>query len=120
MTTSPATATAPPPGSLEIMLGGFAIVLVVLALLWVITAIVGGIFRRNGRRKAAAGAHAVSESTSSSSLYDGSVPQRHLAVIAAAVYTCIDDSARIVSIRPARSDWSAEGRRQIFASHRVR
>jgi hypothetical protein len=56
------------------------------------------------------------------------IPNEIVAVIAAAVDTVMNGPHRILSITPTAGDgfsqsstaWSAEGRRQIFQSHRVR
>jgi len=43
-----------------------------------------------------------------------------IAVISAAAYTMLGASARVVSIKPASSEWGSEGRRVIFDSHKTR
>ena len=51
------------------------------------------------------------------------VAQETVAAISAAVHTTLRSRLRILSvgqISPDRQAWSAEGRRQVFASHKVR
>jgi hypothetical protein len=51
------------------------------------------------------------------------VAQETVAAISAAVHTTLRSRLRILSvgqISPERQAWSAEGRRQVFASHKVR
>jgi hypothetical protein len=46
-----------------------------------------------------------------------------VAAISAAVHTTLRSRLRILSVgqvSPDRQAWSAEGRRQVFASHKVR
>jgi Na+-transporting methylmalonyl-CoA/oxaloacetate decarboxylase gamma subunit len=46
---------------------------------------------------------------------------RYIAVIAAAIHCVVNGRKhRIVSIHSSDSNWAAEGRRQIFSSHKVR
>jgi hypothetical protein len=47
---------------------------------------------------------------------------RVVAVVSAAVYVTLGTHHKIISIRPSgdRQAWSAEGRRSIFQSHRIR
>jgi hypothetical protein len=53
---------------------------------------------------------------------DGVAPET-VAAISAAVHTTLRSRLRIISVgqvNPDRQAWSAEGRRQVFASHKVR
>jgi hypothetical protein len=56
-------------------------------------------------------------------------PALRVAIIAASVATVVSEPHRIVQIRPIaeneavdllRNPWATEGRRQIYASHRIR
>jgi Na+-transporting methylmalonyl-CoA/oxaloacetate decarboxylase gamma subunit len=128
--------------TLEVVGVGFSFVMVVLALLALVTALIGAIFIRIDVRAsaAAAAASAAAAAEAAEALkaatsdpealdYESSVATASesgedpalVAVIAAAVHTVIGDRAhRIVSIRPRGPGWAQEGRRQIFSSHRVR
>ncbi len=115
------------------MLAGIVLVMSVLSMMSLGTAGIGKIFIALSRREAtatqqkqaqaeeerrtvAAAAAAVAAVTS-----PAQAGNPHLvAVIAAAAHATLGSSARVVSIRPAENEWGAEGRRQIFASHRTR
>ena len=45
---------------------------------------------------------------------------RLVAVIAAAAYVSLGQNVSIVSIQPVSAEWSTQGRRDIFLSHRIR
>ncbi len=132
----------------SIMIVGFLLVVVVLALLAAITSALGALFARQAAREAAraadfsrqaadskaqAGQSASSPSAKAVSLTaaDASAavtgepnPEDDpllLSVIAAAIHSIAGDRAhRIVSIRASAEGWAQEGRRQIFSSHRIR
>jgi len=58
-----------------------------------------------------------------SSPTNDSIAPETVAVISAAIHTTLRSRLRILSIGqicPQRQAWSAEGRRQVFASHKVR
>ncbi|KXK32907.1 MAG: hypothetical protein UZ01_00329 [Candidatus Brocadia sinica] len=107
---------------------GFVLVLLVLGLIALILYSFGYLFKKTGDRKTVTGAGTTLER----SLILPQEEDTHelLAVIAAAVYLVIEDSHRIVSIRPVADGkvienlylqaWSIEGRRQHFASHKIR
>ena len=107
---------------------GFIIVLVALGLLTLVLISIGGLFKKWEGQKAASAAGATPEK--SLALRQEEDPHELLAVIAAAVYSAIGDSHRIVSVRPVINGkiigelylqaWSMEGRRQHFASHKIR
>ena len=48
------------------------------------------------------------------------IPAHTVAVIAAAVYSMIDDKYKIISIKPQDSSWEKAGRQAILTSHRIR
>ncbi len=101
-------------------LAGFVLVLCVLVFLWLMTLLIGFLFQKgwvSGRNTeapapdpAAAGERPIADSAD----------PRTLAVIAAAVYSFYDEPVRVIAIQRASADWSSEGRRQIFGSHRIR
>lgn len=107
---------------------GFVLVLLVLGLIALILYTFGCLFKKTGDRKAVIGAGTTPEK----SLILPQEEDTHelLAVIASAVYLAIENSHRIVSIRPVADGkvieslylqaWSIEGRRQHFASHKIR
>ena len=94
---------------------GFIIVIIALSLIALIIGLSGRLFKKYEGRPAL---EQVEDSL------------EIIAVISAAVYSEIDESHKIVSIRPVvdgktMSDlylqaWSIEGRRQHFASHKIR
>ncbi len=107
---------------------GFIIVLVALGLLTLVLISIGGLFKKWEAQKAASAAGTTPEN--SLALRQEEDTHELLAVIAAAVYSAIGESHRIVSIRPVINGkiigelylqaWSMEGRRQHFASHKIR
>lgn len=107
---------------------GFIIVLVALGLLTLVLISIGWLFKKWEARKAAPAAGTTSEK--SLALRQEEDTHELLAVIAAAVYSAIGESHRIVSIRPVINGkiigelylqaWSMEGRRQHLASHKIR
>ena len=114
--------------TMEIVVVGFIFVMVVLALLALVTASIGAVFRRYDAKIAAAAAAAAAKvaalapaPTADPEALDTDEDPALVAVIAAAVHSVIGDRAhRIVSIRPGGPGWAQEGRRQIFSSHQVR
>ena len=106
---------------------GFAIVLVALGLLALVLGLTGWLFKKREAQKAVSAAAISGKSTVLSQEED---PHELLAVITAAVYSVIGESHRIVSIRHVANGtiigelylqaWSMEGRRQHFASHKIR
>ncbi len=106
--------------SLEYQVVGLVIVLAALAALWAACAIVGALFRAAGSERlekkveSAAGAQAT--------------PPEITAVIAAAIHATLDGRHRVLSIHLADTHavesrihaWSMEGRRHVFASHKIR
>jgi hypothetical protein len=45
---------------------------------------------------------------------------RLLVVLAAAAYSVLGQNVTIVSVQPASAEWGAQGRRDIFLSHKIR
>lgn len=112
---------------------GFTIVMVVLTLMWAGTWLSGLIFKsidkrevakatseEEGRRTVAAAAAAIAVSQQIKEDPDRDEYGRLVAVIAAAAQVALGRPARVVSIKHSSGEWSAEGRRQIFDSRRVR
>jgi len=97
---------------------GFAIVVLVLCILWALTALVGFIFASKAKTANAAAASALASAPKTAAAID--ITEEELAVLAAAVDTLIDQRHRIVSIRSNASRWGAQGRSDIHASHRIR
>lgn len=104
-------------------LTGFFLVLVVLLLLWGVTALIGKLFMASsakaapGAPPAAVSAAAPPKETASA---DAEVSAEEIAAIAAAISMLMDGQHRILSIRTPVSSWGQEGRRQHFASHKIR
>ncbi|QYY35751.1 OadG family transporter subunit [Ruficoccus sp. ZRK36] len=106
--------------SLHILLG-FVFVIVVLAILAGVTQIVGLFFRMKKEAPKPAAAAAPAPAAASAAAPAGGVSPEVVAVIAAAVHTTLERPHRILSIRSASDRyWAAEGRREIFRSHKVR
>ncbi|MGC9451909.1 MAG: hypothetical protein ACP5I4_10735 [Oceanipulchritudo sp.] len=104
-------ATHPFVHSLEHVLG-FLIVLVALTLLWTLTALIGRFF---------IGREAAAPASGSGPPAEEGPSEEEVAAITAAVMSLIGSRSRIVSIRSSRTqDWSREGRREHFSSHKIR
>jgi Na+-transporting methylmalonyl-CoA/oxaloacetate decarboxylase gamma subunit len=91
---------------------GFFLVFLALALLWGLTLGLGQVFK-----PAKAGAAAPADVGGAA---DSGPDEEEVAAIAATVACLMGHRSRIVSIRSAAKDWSREGRREHFASHRLR
>lgn len=100
------------------ILGGFTVVMGVLALLWGVTALVGRAFIGRVGAPAASGPSKAPPPAPS-----GGIPPHHLAAIAAAVHAVTEGRGRVVHVvaAPHRAGaWAQHGRTEQFASHRVR
>jgi Na+-transporting methylmalonyl-CoA/oxaloacetate decarboxylase gamma subunit len=132
----------------SIMIVGFLLVVVVLALLAAITSAIGAFFARQAAREAARAADVSRQAAEGKASAPAAAPAAAIAasapaaaaapaavaaepnpeddpvllsVIAAAIHSIAGDRAhRIVSIRSSAEGWAQEGRRQIFSSHRIR
>lgn len=105
---------------LTFILSGFGVVLLVLAALWLTTALVGRVFAAAGER-AAPGA-APTPAAPPTPVFEG-VPPGHVAAISAAVAVLTGGRGRVVSVTapPHRVPaWAQEGRSEQFAGRRVR
>jgi len=107
----------------QFQLVGFFIVLLTLTGLWVCLEIIGSFFKARARREAAASAEAAAQVVAQQS--DEDDPELY-AVIAAAIDTVIRQSHQVVSIssrsgaRGDGSNWSSEGRRDIYRTRTLR
>jgi len=111
---------------------GLIVVFTALGSIWGLLELMGWIFRAAERRAAAARAAApVLEQEPVLLLEPGThaISPQVVAVITAAAHECLQAGDRIVSIMPVHLQpnvdvnllaWSGEGRRQIFASHKLR
>ncbi len=102
---------------------GFVFVIAVLAFLAGITQVLGFIFARTGGATAAkAPAAPAKPIPAKPAPVAGSEESPELvAIIAAAVHATLGEPHRILSIkRSSDRTWAAEGRREIFRSHKVR
>ncbi len=105
--------------SLHILLG-FVFVIVVLAILAGVTQGIGFLFNMK-KPSAPKPAAAPAPAAPAASAPAGGISPEVVAVIAAAVHTTLERPYRIRSIRSASDrHWAAEGRREIFRSHKVR
>ncbi|MFO7725683.1 MAG: OadG family transporter subunit [Oceanipulchritudo sp.] len=112
-----AAATHPFINSLEHVMG-FFLVLFALLLLWAITLLIGQVFKSYA---APAVATPAPESSPGSAPGNGEGPsEEEVAAIAATVVSLMGRRSRIVSIRSTTKDWHREGRREHFASHKIR
>ena len=105
--------------NLELIGTGFAVVLMVLALIWGATASVGYFFTRVPKAEPAAKAPNVPAAAAVSS----GIPPHHLAAIAAAVAHTLGGGylvTRVAAPGHKVSEWPMEGRMETFSSRRTR
>lgn len=95
--------------SLEHLLG-FFLVLAILGLLWLVTAALGRLFSRS----------APEEPLDATWVRDTEPSEEEVAAITAVIMSLMGPRGHIVSIRSNPKDWNREGRREHFASHRIR
>jgi Na+-transporting methylmalonyl-CoA/oxaloacetate decarboxylase gamma subunit len=98
---------------------GFGLVLSILALLWMISAVIGRVYTASHQPKTVP----VAAAPAAAAAPVAGIPPGHLAVISAAVAMMTDGRGRVVSVRlPAHqaTAWAQEGRIEHFSSHRVR
>ena len=101
--------------TLPLIGSGFLVVLLALALLWLVSALIGRLF-------ATAKLPAPARRTATQPRAPG-IPPAHLAAIAAAVAAMTDGRGRVVTVwAPAHltGSWASEGRSDQLGSHRVR
>lgn len=104
---------------LSLILGGLAVVMGVLTLLWGATALVGRIFAARPPADTALPAPAPAPAAVSTP----AVPPHHVAAIAAVVAAMTGGRCRVVRVAaatPAALAWVQQGRAELFASHRLR
>ncbi len=96
-------------------LAGFAIVMIALCVLWVMTVIIGRMF---GKKQ-----EAPSTTRLEARQQTDPVPVKlsdELVAVYAAAAAMLDERHRIISVNARSSYWGAQGRRDIHASHRIR
>lgn len=109
-------------------LAGMLMVMIVLAILWGVCALVALGVRALQPEDSATmvpvtpTAATTGSEPASASPAAGPVgqPPELVAVIAAAVASTVGRSHRVVSIRPAGSEWEKAGRQSVLSSHRIR
>ncbi len=103
---------------------GLAVVLIALCTIWFLLELIGVFFKRADARVKTAPVSPVATAAPAvaSEPPPGTIPAEVVAVIAAAVHVTLGGRHRIHSVTPALSpvDWAREGRREIFASHKLR
>ena len=95
---------------------GFVVVLFVLGLLYGLTALIGSYFAK--RTVTAAARPAVAAAAPAT---EGDITEEEVVAISACAALLMGRRSRVVSIRTSSAkDWNREGRREHFASHRIR
>lgn len=105
---------------LEFQATGLVVVFGALAILWLLLEITGAFFRSRPGKVAPP---KPSSASASELIDDDGLSDGVVAAIAAAVHVTLRGQPhQITSIRASRDNphWAAEGRREIFSSHRVR
>jgi Na+-transporting methylmalonyl-CoA/oxaloacetate decarboxylase gamma subunit len=110
--------------SIAFQLNGLIVVFIALGSIWGLLECMGWIFRRAAAAKiTAAASTAASTPVATPAPATAEDAGRLIAIISAAIHvTLAGRSHRIVSVTHSaeHQDWSREGRRQIFSSHKVR
>ncbi len=103
-------------------LTGFFIVITVLLLLWGTTVAIGSIFVswEASRKQQTAPAPSARPAAATVPTTSMEPEPEEIAAVSAAIAMLIGSGYRILSIRTHAADWSLEGRRQHFASHKIR
>ena len=107
---------------------GFISVIITLVILWFITAMMGKAFIRSEVKKqlpdaiakANRDAPAKSSAVSSQKTDTTESTEEEIAAVCAAVTFIMGAPSRVISMKSSNPDWSREGRRDHFASHRIR
>ena len=94
---------------------GFALVLIALTSLWALTLLIGQYFKSRQAPPAAAAA-----SSAPPILGEGEPSEEEVVAISACIALIAGRRSRVVSIRSSARDWNREGRREHFASHKIR
>lgn len=109
---------------MRFQVSGLMVVFLALGSIWLLVDIVGRCFVASAARQAARAksAAAPSPSLASPAPTPDELSPAVVAAIAAAVHVTLGPRTRVAFVKPVRidGDWAREGRRQIFASHRVR
>jgi hypothetical protein len=95
-------------------IAGFFLVLTALGMLWAVTLLIGQFFKNRGTPAAAA------PRTAPPILGEGEPSEEEVVAISACVALIAGRRSRVVSIRSSALDWNREGRREHFASHKIR
>lgn len=109
--------------TLTFIASGFAIVMLALALLWLVSAVIGIVFARVTHLPSQPATPAPSAPVGPTPAARAGIPPAHLAAISAAVAVMTGGRGQVVSARaPAHlsGEWAREGRTDQFSSHRVR
>ncbi|WP_319528906.1 OadG family transporter subunit [uncultured Cohaesibacter sp.] len=107
--------------NIELILTGFAVVMMALASLWAACSIVGYFFTRAPKTTKAEQAPKVPARAAVASR--AGIPPHHLAAIAAAVADTLGPGYRVTRVAaPAHkvSEWPMEGRIAAFSAHKIR
>jgi hypothetical protein len=107
--------------SFGFQLNGLIVVMLALSSIWGVLELIGLYFKRVERLARAAAPAPAAPASAVPTTASGLAPET-VAVIAAAVYATVGGRFRIHAVTPAELpvDWAREGRREIFASHRLR
>jgi hypothetical protein len=95
-------------------IAGFLLVLMALGMLWALTLLIGQFFK--GRETPVA----ATARTAPPILGEGEPSEEEVVAISACVALITGRRSRVVSIRSSARDWNREGRREHFASHKIR
>jgi Na+-transporting methylmalonyl-CoA/oxaloacetate decarboxylase gamma subunit len=113
-------------------INGLVVVLIALGLIWGLMELLGAFFRRSAAKAAAATPRAVAPAPTATppaaaspappTAAPGEIPHTDLVLIAAAIHATLGPRARVIALspRPEAHVWATEGRRAIFATHKVR
>jgi len=105
----------------EFLAGGQIVVLLVLTVLTVFMYFLGATLGKKAKDAANAVPVAARAAAPAAAVAVAPVTDsRLIAIIAAAAHTVLGANVRIVSVQPASTEWSAQGRRDIFSSHKLR
>jgi Na+-transporting methylmalonyl-CoA/oxaloacetate decarboxylase gamma subunit len=112
--------------TLGFQLTGLVVVFVALGSIWGLTELTGFFFKRAAAREPQGAPQPAPAPAAASPEPAATAPEaispEIFAVIAAAIHVTLGGRFRIQTITPVEHprDWAQEGRRQIFASHKVR